>query len=179
METPKFDFFPKKFEIEFDLYFDLCWRAEIIQVGRNMHLYVDIGDASSSLWGSTSSYYSIINFGDFFYQRHFLNIFSVGILAISIIAMFLLKLIQFQGPGYDSLTIISLVMISCKLKILSWRVTEPPCKDGAFQIESQFGRTNVKMTVLLCWRHLQRAARLIFSWFDFIVTGVFEYASLS
>ena len=25
-------FFSKKFEIEFDLYFDLCWRAEIIQV---------------------------------------------------------------------------------------------------------------------------------------------------
>ena len=36
-------FFSKKFEIEFDLYFDLCWRAEIIQVGLNMHLYVDIG----------------------------------------------------------------------------------------------------------------------------------------
>ena len=50
-------FFSKKFEIEFDSYFDLCWRAEInIQVGRNMHLYVDIWDASSSLWGSTSSY---------------------------------------------------------------------------------------------------------------------------
>ena len=50
-------FFSKKFEIEFDLYFDLCWRAEInIQVGRNMHLYVDIGDTSSSLWGSTSSW---------------------------------------------------------------------------------------------------------------------------
>ena len=48
-------FFFKKFEIEFDLYFDLCWRPEIIQVGLNMHLYVDIGDASSSLWGSTSS----------------------------------------------------------------------------------------------------------------------------
>ena len=31
-------FFSKKFEIEFDLYFDLCWRAEIIQVGLNMHL---------------------------------------------------------------------------------------------------------------------------------------------
>ena len=59
METQKFDFFfSKKFEIEFDLYFDLCWRAEI-QKGLNMHLYVDIGDASSSLWGSTSSYYSI------------------------------------------------------------------------------------------------------------------------
>ena len=38
-----------KFEIEFDLYFDLCQRAEIIQVGLNMHLHVDIGDASSSL----------------------------------------------------------------------------------------------------------------------------------
>ena len=49
-------FFSKKFEIEFDLYFDLCWRAEIIQVGLNMHLYVDIGDASSYLWGSTSSW---------------------------------------------------------------------------------------------------------------------------
>ena len=49
-------FFSKKFEIEFDLFFDLCWRAEIIQVGLNMHLYVDIGDASSSLWGSTSSF---------------------------------------------------------------------------------------------------------------------------
>ena len=49
-------FFSRKFEIEFDLYFDLCWRAEIIQVGLNMHLYVDIGDASSSLWGSTSSF---------------------------------------------------------------------------------------------------------------------------
>ena len=38
------------------VFFDLCWRAEIIQVGLNMHLYVDIGDASSSLWGSTSSF---------------------------------------------------------------------------------------------------------------------------
>ena len=58
METKKFDFFfLKKFEIEFDLYFDLCWRAEInIQVGLNMQLCVDIGDASSSLWGSTSSF---------------------------------------------------------------------------------------------------------------------------
>ena len=43
MGTKKFDFFfSKKFEIEFDLYLDLCWRAEIIQVGLNMHLYVDI-----------------------------------------------------------------------------------------------------------------------------------------
>ena len=49
-------FFSKKFEIEFDLYFDLWWKAEMIQVGLNIHLYVDIGDASSSLWGSTSSW---------------------------------------------------------------------------------------------------------------------------
>ena len=35
-------FFSKKFEIEFDLYFDLC-RAEIIQEGLNMHLYVHRG----------------------------------------------------------------------------------------------------------------------------------------
>ena len=55
-------FFSKKFEIEFDLYFDLCWRAEIIQVGLNMHLYVDIGDASSSLWGSTSSLETLISY---------------------------------------------------------------------------------------------------------------------
>ena len=56
MGTKKFDFFSRKFEIEFDLYFDLCWRDEIIQVGLNMHLYVDIRDASSSLWRSTSSF---------------------------------------------------------------------------------------------------------------------------
>ena len=44
------------FFLKFEIEFDLCWRAEInIQVGLNMHLYVDIGDASSSLWGSTSS----------------------------------------------------------------------------------------------------------------------------
>ena len=52
-------FFLRKFEIVFDSYFDLCWRAEIIQVGLNMHLYVDIGDASSSLRGSTSSLYLV------------------------------------------------------------------------------------------------------------------------
>ena len=52
-------FFSKKFEIDFDLYFDLFWRAEIIQVRLNMHLYDDIGDASSSFWGSTSSSYII------------------------------------------------------------------------------------------------------------------------
>ena len=57
-----FFFFSKKFGIEFDFYFDLCWRAEIIQVGLNMHLYVDIGDASSSLWGSTSSWrFSVVS----------------------------------------------------------------------------------------------------------------------
>ena len=44
-------FFFQKFEIGFDLYFDLCWRAEIIQVGLNMHLYDDIGDAVSSFEG--------------------------------------------------------------------------------------------------------------------------------
>ena len=37
--------------------FDLCRRAEIIQVGLNMHPYDDIGDASSSLRGSTSSFF--------------------------------------------------------------------------------------------------------------------------
>ena len=62
-------FSSKKFEIEFDLYFDLCQRAEIIQAGRNMHLYVDIGDASSSLWGSTSSFCSNVSiFVDFGYD---------------------------------------------------------------------------------------------------------------
>ena len=41
MGIKKFDFFSsKKFEIEFDSYFDF-----------NMHLYIDIGDASSSLEG--------------------------------------------------------------------------------------------------------------------------------
>ena len=51
--NPKIGFlFPKKFEIEFDLYFDLCQRAESSS-RPNMHLYVDIGDASSSLRGST------------------------------------------------------------------------------------------------------------------------------
>ena len=59
METQIFFFFFQESSklIEFDLYFDLCWRAEIIQVGLNMHPYVDIEDASSSLWGSTSSWY--------------------------------------------------------------------------------------------------------------------------
>ena len=58
MRNKIFFFFSKKFEIEFDLYFDLCWRALInIQVGLNMHLYVDIGDVSLSFWRSTSSSY--------------------------------------------------------------------------------------------------------------------------
>ena len=64
-------FFPRKFEIEFDLYFDLCWRAEIIQVGLNMHLYVDIGDASSSLSGSTSSL-------NFIFNEQFLHFYAVS-----------------------------------------------------------------------------------------------------
>ena len=56
METQKFDsFFQKKLKLTFVLYFDLCQRAEIVQVGLNMNLYDDIGDASSSLRGSTSS----------------------------------------------------------------------------------------------------------------------------
>ena len=55
METQKFDFFQESSKLNFDLYFNLCQRAEIIQVGLNMNLYDDIGDASSSLWGSTSS----------------------------------------------------------------------------------------------------------------------------
>ena len=37
------------------LNFDLCRRAEIVQVGLNMNLSDDIGDALSSLRGSTSS----------------------------------------------------------------------------------------------------------------------------
>ena len=44
-----------KFEIKFWLIFDLCQRSEVIHVGLNKHLYDDIGDASSSLPGSTSS----------------------------------------------------------------------------------------------------------------------------
>ena len=39
----------------------------IIQVGLNMHLYDDIGDASSSLRGSTSSFLGEI-IHDFFYS---------------------------------------------------------------------------------------------------------------
>ena len=43
------------------LNFDLCRRAEIIQVGRNMHLYDVIGDASTYLRGSTSSSFHVIS----------------------------------------------------------------------------------------------------------------------
>ena len=48
-------FFQKNLKLNFDLYFDLCWRDEIIQVGLDINLYDIIGDASSSLRGSTSS----------------------------------------------------------------------------------------------------------------------------
>ena len=73
-----------KFKIELDLYFDLCQRAEkIIQVGLNMHLYDDIGDASSSLRGSTSSFYLLQ-----------LSAFSVGLLVshplLAVVLLFLL-----------------------------------------------------------------------------------------
>ena len=55
-ENPKIWFlFKKNMKLNFDLYFDLCQRAEIVQVGLKMNLYDDIGDASSSLRGSTSS----------------------------------------------------------------------------------------------------------------------------
>ena len=53
MKTKKIDL--KKMKLNFDLYFNLCQRAEIVQVGLNMSLCDDIGDASSSLRGSTSS----------------------------------------------------------------------------------------------------------------------------
>ena len=55
METPKFDTFFKILKLNFDL----CQRAEIVQVGLNMNLYDDTRDASSSLRGSTSSHYSL------------------------------------------------------------------------------------------------------------------------
>ena len=48
-------------KLNFDLYFYLCQRDEIIQVGFNMHLYDDIRDASSSLRGSTSSLSFFVN----------------------------------------------------------------------------------------------------------------------
>ena len=54
---PKKVEFKKKSKLSVDLNFDLCQRAEIVQVGLNMNLYDDIGDASSSIRGSTSSFY--------------------------------------------------------------------------------------------------------------------------
>ena len=48
---------PKKFDSLKKMNFDLCQRAEIVQVGLNMNLYDDIRAASSSLRGSTSSLY--------------------------------------------------------------------------------------------------------------------------
>ena len=55
METQKFKFLFKKVEIEFWLVLKSPYSINI-QVGLNMHLYVDIVDAPSPLWGSTSSY---------------------------------------------------------------------------------------------------------------------------
>ena len=51
METQKY---VVVFQKKLKLYFDFYQRAEIVQVGLNMNLH-DIGDASSSLRGSTSS----------------------------------------------------------------------------------------------------------------------------
>ena len=48
MSTQKFDSLKKKLKLNFDLYFDLCQRAEIFQVGLNMNLYDDFWDALSS-----------------------------------------------------------------------------------------------------------------------------------
>ena len=93
MGTKKFDFFfSKKFEIEFDLYFDLCQRAEIIQVGLNMNLYDDIGDASSSLLGSTSSSYLNGNVPDtaFTLKQDILNNFNLFIFWHNIFHEFML-----------------------------------------------------------------------------------------
>ena len=39
--TKIFDSFFKILKLNFDLYFNLCQRAEIIQVGLNIHLYDD------------------------------------------------------------------------------------------------------------------------------------------
>ena len=56
--TWKPNFFLKVWNLNLNL--DLYWRAEInIQVGVNMHLYDNIGDASLSLRGSISSYYFV------------------------------------------------------------------------------------------------------------------------
>ena len=50
-------FFQKNLKLNFTFHFDLCHRSEIVLVGLNMNLYDDIGDALSSLRGSTSSWY--------------------------------------------------------------------------------------------------------------------------
>ena len=55
MVTQKLNYFFQK-NLNFDLYSDLCQRAEIIQVGLNMNLYDDTRDASSSFRGLTSGY---------------------------------------------------------------------------------------------------------------------------
>ena len=52
--NPKVLFF---FQKNLKLNFDLCQRAEIVQVGLNINLYDDIGDASSSLRRSTSIFF--------------------------------------------------------------------------------------------------------------------------
>ena len=64
--NPKIWFF---FQKNLKLNFDMCQRAEIVQVGLNKYLYDDIGDASSSLRGSTSSFFS---------GPHSPNSFTVG-----------------------------------------------------------------------------------------------------
>ena len=46
METHKFDYLNKK---KLKMYFDLCQRAQIVQVRLNINLYDDIGDASLSV----------------------------------------------------------------------------------------------------------------------------------
>ena len=51
-DTKNWFFFLKSSKLNFDL----CQKSDIVQVGLNMHLYDDIGDASSSLRESTSSY---------------------------------------------------------------------------------------------------------------------------
>ena len=63
-------FFSKKIRLSSKLNFDLCQRAEVIREGLNMHLYDDIGDASSSLRGSTSSLSGDISAPDMFPWAH-------------------------------------------------------------------------------------------------------------
>ena len=68
METQKIMFFLRntylcvsavmfcKKKIAYAVHIDCCYHSINIQAGLNMHLYDDIGDASSSLRVSTSSY---------------------------------------------------------------------------------------------------------------------------